>query len=179
MSPDQLKTVYDLEIHQKMSMLDCQKLKTTVKRTMDQKFSITKFWTPEMIELKQGQWLRVAQVNVVLKEDKEFATNGKQMGSAREETSVFFRHDEDKRAKPTPKNRSIHQHKGVEVRRGKRTSEAGVHLANSLDKPCKEYLNGICTKSPVDNWHPPDCQFYRSESGCKFGDKVLICTQAG
>ena len=38
--------------------------------------------------LKQEQWLRVAGDYVVLKEDKEFATNGKQKGSVREETSV-------------------------------------------------------------------------------------------
>ena len=44
--------------------------------------------TPEMIELKQGQWLRIAGVNVVLIEDKENATDGKQKDSVREETSV-------------------------------------------------------------------------------------------
>ena len=41
-----------------------------------------------MIELKQEQWLRIAIVNVVLKEDKENVTNGEQKDSVREETSV-------------------------------------------------------------------------------------------
>ena len=44
--------------------------------------------TPDMRELKQEQWLRIAGVNVVLKEDKENAFNGKQKDSVREETSV-------------------------------------------------------------------------------------------
>ena len=44
--------------------------------------------TPEMRELKQGQWLRIAGVNVVLKEDQENAVNGKQKDSVREETSA-------------------------------------------------------------------------------------------
>ena len=38
-------------------------------------------------------------------------------------------------------------------------------------QPCKDYLKGICTKSPCDDWHPPECHFYKSESGCKFGEK--------
>ena len=33
-------------------------------------------------------------------------------------------------------------------------------------QPCKNYLKGICTKSPCDIWHPPECQFDKSESGC-------------
>ena len=65
-----------------------------------------------------------------------------------------------------------HQHKEVEVHRGKRTSEGGVHLGSSLDRqPCRDYLKGICAKSQCDYWHPPECQFSESESGCKFGDK--------
>ena len=33
-------------------------------------------------------------------------------------------------------------------------------------KPCR-----ICTKLPCDCWHLPESQFYKSESGCKFGDR--------
>ena len=43
---DQLKTVlelYDLEIHQKISMPNYQKLKTMVKRSMDQKLRLRNF----------------------------------------------------------------------------------------------------------------------------------------
>ena len=43
---DQLKTVlelYDMEIHQKISMPNNQKLKTMVKRSLDQKLSIRNF----------------------------------------------------------------------------------------------------------------------------------------
>ena len=27
---------------------------------------------------------------------------------------------------------------------------------------------------PCDCWYPPECQFYKSESGCKFGDKCSL-----
>ena len=43
---DQLKTVlepYDMEIHQKISMLCYQKLKTMVKRSVDQKLRCRQF----------------------------------------------------------------------------------------------------------------------------------------
>ena len=42
----QLKTVlelYDMEIHQKISMPNCQKLKTMVKRSIDQKLRLRNF----------------------------------------------------------------------------------------------------------------------------------------
>ena len=66
---------------------------------------------------------------MVLKGDKDFAINGKQKDSVREETGVSNR------------------------------------------QPFKDFLKGICTTLPCDHWHPPECQFYRSASGCKFGNE--------
>ena len=34
-------------------------------------------------------------------------------------------------------------------------------------QPCKNFLKGTSTKLLF--WHPPECQFYKSETGCKFG----------
>ena len=79
--------MYDLEIHQKISEPDYQKLKTMVKRSTDQKLKLRNF-DARIIESKKGHWLQIAGVNVVLKEDQEFAINGKQKGCVREETSV-------------------------------------------------------------------------------------------
>ena len=75
----------------------------------------------------------------VLKEDKENAINGKQKGSVREDTSAVSGtmkiSVQNRHQKPLhPLN---HQHKEVEVRWGKRTSEAGVHLGSSLDSRAK------------------------------------------
>ena len=57
----QLKTVlelYDMEIHQKISMPNCQNMKTMVKRSIDQKLRLRNFdaWTGK---LKQEQWSRI------------------------------------------------------------------------------------------------------------------------
>ena len=35
--------------------------------------------------------------------------------------------------------------------------------------PCEYFLKGTCTKSPCLCSHPPECQFYTTKSGCKFG----------
>ena len=37
--------------------------------------------------------------------------------------------------------------------------------------PCKDYFKGTCTKSFCEKWHPPEFLFYKTKSGCKFGEK--------
>ena len=37
--------------------------------------------------------------------------------------------------------------------------------------PCKEYLKGTCHNSFCEKWHPPECLFYKTKSGCRFGEK--------
>ena len=75
----------------------------------------------------------------MLKEDEENAINGRQKDSVREETSVVSGtmkiSVQNRHQKPLhPLN---HQHKEEEVRRGKRTSKAGVHMGRSLDSRAK------------------------------------------
>ena len=37
--------------------------------------------------------------------------------------------------------------------------------------PCKDYLKGICTTPFCEKWHPPECFFYKTKSGCRFWEK--------
>ena len=37
--------------------------------------------------------------------------------------------------------------------------------------PCKDYLKGTCNNSYCEKWHPPECLFYKTKSGCRFGEK--------
>ena len=37
--------------------------------------------------------------------------------------------------------------------------------------PCKDYLKGTCINSFCEKWHPPECLFYKTKSGCRFGEK--------
>ena len=36
--------------------------------------------------------------------------------------------------------------------------------------PCKDYLRGTCNNSFCEKWHPPECLFYKTKSGCRFGE---------
>ena len=37
--------------------------------------------------------------------------------------------------------------------------------------PCMDYLRGTCNNSSCKRWHPPECLFYKTKSGCRFGEK--------
>ena len=37
--------------------------------------------------------------------------------------------------------------------------------------PCKDYLKGTCSNSFCTKWHPPECLFYKTIKGCRFGAK--------
>ena len=37
--------------------------------------------------------------------------------------------------------------------------------------PCKDYLGGTCNNSFCEKWHRPECLFYKTMSGCRFGKK--------
>ena len=43
-----------------------------------------------------------------------------------------------------------------------------------LRQPCRYYLKATCTRSPSKYWHLPECQFFKTETGCKAGDKCLF-----
>ena len=88
---------------------------------------------------RQGAMVKGRRDLVALEDDKEFAGNGKQQDSAREKIvvvsdttgkSVQNRHQK-------PLHPLSHQHTEVEVRREKRTSDAGVHLGRPIDSRAK------------------------------------------
>ena len=35
-------------------------------------------------------------------------------------------------------------------------------------------MKGTCTRSPCEYWHPPEFPNYKTETGCKAGDKCLF-----
>ena len=124
--------------------------------------------------LKQGQWLRIAGVNVVLKEDWENAINGKQKDNVREEiiaVSGSMKIRVQNRHQSPLRLLNHRQKRMVEVHREERVSEAGVHLGSLLDNRAEITSKVRARDHLVFFWHPPECQFYKTESGCKFGDE--------
>ena len=57
------------------------------------------------------------------------------------------------------------------MRREPEVPEERVPVVECLDGPVKDYLKGTCTNSFSEKWHPPECLFYKTKSGCRFGEK--------
>ena len=49
--------------------------------------------------------------------------------------------------------------------------EEEVPVVEWLGWPCKDYLKGTCINSFCEKWHPPECLYYKTKSGCRFGEK--------
>ena len=84
-----------------------------------------------------------------------------------------FRHNMNKRAKPTQPNPSPRSSTQQNVKNASRTrSPRGRSPSGRMSRlPCKDYFKGTCTTPFCEKWHPPECLFYQSENGCKFGKK--------
>ena len=84
-----------------------------------------------------------------------------------------FRHDVNKRAKTTQPNPSPNSLMQQSERNASRTrSPRGKSPSGRMSRwPCKDYLKGTCTNSFCEKWHPPECLFYKTKSGCRFGAK--------
>ena len=180
---EKLKTVlelYDLEIHQKKAGPDYHRLKTTVKRSIEQNLRIKNF------EARNGNYER----NVVVK-DQGTKQRGQRIlgdcwqwkanGQCVKGDNCSFRNDTNKRAKSTQPNPSPRSSTQQNVKNASRTqSPRGRSPSGKMVRwPCKGYLKGTCTTPFCEKWHPPECLFYKSESGRSFGEKLLLCTPPG
>ena len=108
---------------------------------------------------------------------KGFCYQWKENGQCSKGDQCSFRHERNDRAQtPTPKAATLSE---TSMTRGgsmsrKRSFSGRSNFGMVLRQPCRHFLKGICTRSPCEYWHPPECQFYKTESGCKEGDKCLF-----
>ena len=84
-----------------------------------------------------------------------------------------FRHDVNKRAKSTQPNPSPRSSTQQNVKNASRTrSPRGKSPSGRMSRwPCKDSLKGTCNNSFCEKWHPPECLFYKTKSGCRIGEK--------
>ena len=87
--------------------------------------------------------------------------------------SCSFRHDVNKRARMTQTNPSPSSFMGQNERNASRSrSPRGKSPSGRMSRwPCKDYFKGTCINSFCEKWHPPECLFYKTKSGCGFGEK--------
>ena len=84
-----------------------------------------------------------------------------------------FRHDVNKRAKMIQPNPSSNSFMQQSERNASRTrSPRGKSPSGRMSRwNGKDFLEGTCTNSFCEKWHPPECLFYKTKSGCRFGEK--------
>ena len=172
---EKLKTVlelYNMEIHQKKAGPDYHRLKTMVKRRIEQNLRIKNF------EARNGNY----ETNAVVKnqETKQREQRnlgdcwqGKANGQCSKGENCSFRHDINKRAKTPQQNPSPSSSTRQNERNASRTRSLRDNRPSGrmFRLPCKDYFKGTCTNSFCEKWHPPECLFYKSKNGCRFGEK--------
>ena len=172
---EKLKTVlglYNMEIHQKKAEPDYHRLKPMVKRSIKHSLRMKNF------EAKNGKFETSAVVKNRRAKQREQKSLGdcwqwKANGQCSKGDNCSFRHDINKRAKKNtaePFSRIFYAgecEKCIENPESKRQKPKW----KMARLPCKDYLKGTCTTPFCEKWHPPECLFYKSENGCKFGEQ--------
>ena len=172
---DKLKTVlelYDLETHQKKLGPDSHRLNTMVKRSIEQEIRDGGFgirngnFEKNAVVKNQGTKQRVQRI---LGDCRQWETNGQCVKG----DNCSFRHDINKRGKVTQSNPSPNSFMQQIERKTLRTrSPRGKSPSGRLSRwPCKDYLRRTCNNSFCEKWHRPECLFYKTKSGCRFGEK--------
>ena len=140
-----------------------------VKRSIEQNLRIKNF------EARNGNY----ETNAVVKNQGTKQREQKSLGDcwqweANKQCSrgdnCTFRHDIKKRAKPTQPNPSPRSSTRQNEKNASRTRSPSPS-GRMFRLPCKDYLKETCTISFCEKWHPPECLFYKTKSGCRFGEK--------
>ena len=139
---DQLKTVlelYDMEIHPKISMLNYQKLKTMVKRSIDQKVRSRNF-DARHGKIESGAVVKNRKGFIGVEGGKGICYHWKEKGQCSQGDRCSFRHDGYERAlKPEPKAATLSEpsmSRGRSV--SKKTSIRGKSNHGAiLRQPCR------------------------------------------
>ena len=149
---EKLKTVlelFDLETHQKKLGLDYHRLKTMVKRSIEQEIRNKSFgarsgnFEKNAVVKNEGTKQRVQRILGDC--CWQWETNGQCVKG----NSCSFRHDMNKRGKSSPSNPSPNSFMRQNERKPSRTrSPRGKSPSGRMSRwPCKDYLRGTCNNS--------------------------------
>ena len=139
-----------------------------VKRSIEQDIRNKEFWGHETEIMKETSWLRIRGTKQrgqrILGDCWQWESNGQ--CSRRDNCS--FCHDIKKRGKMTQSNLSPNSFMQHNERNASRTRSTSGRMCRWS---CKDHLKGTCTNSFCEKWHLPECLFYKTKSGCRFGEK--------
>ena len=161
-----------VQIHQNKLGPDYHRLKTMVKRSIEQDIRNKSFgirngiFEKNAVVKNQGTKQRVQRI---LGDGWQWETNGQCVKG----DNCSFRHDINKRGKATPSNPSPNSFMQQNERKSSRTrSPRGKSPSGRMSRwPCKDYLKGTCNDSFCEKLHPPECLYYKTKSGCRFEEK--------
>ena len=143
-----------------------------VKRSIEQHLRMKNFGATNRNFERNALWSRIRGQNSVYKEFLEIVGNGKPTGSVLEETiavsDTIWISVEKWHSRVRLRILSC-----TRMRKASRTrSPRGKSPSGRMSRwPCNDYLKGTCTNSFCEKWHPPECLFYKTKSGCRFGEK--------
>ena len=124
------------------------------------------------LESRMGEPVRSPKIRSVNKEFYETVGNGSPTGQCSKGDNCSFRHDLMKRAKTTAESFSeIFDAVECEICiENQKSWRQKPKWENWLD--CRaRIISQVRTNSFSEKWHPPECLFYKSENGCRFGDE--------
>ena len=147
-----------------------------VKRRKDQKLRLRNF-DARQVRIETGAVVKSRKEMSGAEGGKGICYQWKEKGQCSKGEPCSFQHESDDRAqKPehtaaTPSEPPVSRGRCVSK---KKSIQGKSSHGSILRQPCRYYLKGTCTRSPCEYWHPPECQVYTTESGCKAGDKCLF-----
>ena len=154
-----------MEIRQKISVTNYQKLKTMVKRSIDQKLRLRNF-DARHGRIETGAVVKNRMGLSGVEGGKGKCHQWKEKGHCSKEGQCGFGHESNDRAqKPTPKAATLSE---PTVSRGrcvsrKRSIRGKSNHGSILRQPCRYYLKSTCTRTSCEYWHPPECQFFQKK----------------
>ena len=161
--PKTVLELYNIEVHQKKAGPDYHRLKTMVKRSIEENLRM------KIFEARNGNYETNAVVKNQGTKQRGQRTLGdcwqwKTNGQCSEGDNCSSRHDINKRAKLTQLNPSQSSFVQQNERNASRTrSPRGKSPSGRMSRlPCKDYLKGTCTTPFCEKWHLPECLFYKS-----------------
>ena len=180
---DKLKTVlelYDLETHQKKLGPDYHRLKTMVKRSIEQDNRNKNFGSRngnfEKNAVVKNQWTK-QRVQRILGDCWQWEANGQCVKG----DNCSFRHDINKRGKSTQPNPSPRSSTKQNVKNASRTkSPRGRSPSGKMARlPCKDYLEGTFTTPFCEKLASSEVLVLQVGTWMQIWWKVLLCVSPG
>ena len=181
---DQLTTVLelgDLEIHQKISKPDYQKVENHGEKMYRSETTFTKLWRQAWENWNRSSGYESQVSTWCWKRTKRMLSTESKRTGVREEIVVVSGtmriSVQDRHQSPLlPLN---HQQKKYGGSTSRRECLRGRSPPWKLARqPCRDYIKGKCTRPSCGFWHPPECQFTK-KIGMQIRRQVYFNAQAG